>query len=86
MVKVSGVKCKRCGDIVYSRARHDMRGCTCGSIFVDGGFDYMKVSGEPENMDFVQLEVDATKPELYNDWGKDANKYGLVRKGESLWK
>ena len=38
------IHCLQCGDVVYSVMRHDMRPCQCGSVSVDGGKDYTKVS------------------------------------------
>jgi len=35
-------KCMRCGDIIESKFRHDFVECSCGSIFVDGGKDYLR--------------------------------------------
>ena len=46
-MQVLAVQCLRCGDIIYSRARHDCKGCTCNGVFVDGGLDYRKISWRP---------------------------------------
>ena len=35
-------QCGECGDIIESRHRHDFVSCTCGSLFVDGGRDYLR--------------------------------------------
>ena len=40
----------KCGDIIESVHRHDFVECSCGSIFVDGGHDYLRrgfPSGDP---------------------------------------
>lgn len=34
--------CKVCGDIIESKNRHDWQTCSCGSIFVDGGHEYLR--------------------------------------------
>ena len=39
-IKVIAVKCPECGDLIYSRARHDFRYCSCGEIAIDGISDY----------------------------------------------
>ena len=39
MIKTEGVKCPVCKDIVFSRTTHDFRYCSCGNLFVDGGFE-----------------------------------------------
>lgn len=44
-------KCKNCGDIIESKSRHDFQICSCGSIFVDGGTDYIRRGGDPECFD-----------------------------------
>jgi len=45
------IKCKKCEDIIESKSRHNFVECKCGSIFIDGGNDYMRIgfpSGENE--------------------------------------
>jgi len=79
-IRVSALKCIDCGDIVYSRARHDFRSCSCGAVSVDGGFEYMKISGDFTKM--VSLHnflVDATQKQLYDDWNMRTDKFGLIR-------
>lgn len=44
-------KCKRCGDIIESKSVHDFQMCSCGSIFVDGGDEYLRRGGDPEAFD-----------------------------------
>lgn len=79
LLAVTGLSCKHCGDVIFSRARHDMRGCTCGKVCIDGGFDYIKVSGFPQDMEFVELKIPATKEALYLDWRTGKDKFGLVK-------
>ena len=51
-------KCKLCGDIVESFSVHDYRECSCGNASVDGGRDYLKRSGNPEDMeDMSEIEI-----------------------------
>lgn len=68
-MKIQAVKCINCGDIIFSRCRHDFKSCFCGKISVDGGFDYCKISAEDLNQ-LLRMEVDLplTKQELYDDW------------------
>ena len=79
-MKINAIICLNCHDVIFSRARHDFRTCSCGNISVDGGFDYMKIS-QQENAKFqqIKIEVDATKNELYNDWGSGKDKFGLIK-------
>lgn len=51
----NAIKCKRCGDVVESKARHDFKVCSCGCVFVDGGLGYTynrigwPAEGKPED-------------------------------------
>jgi hypothetical protein len=80
--EVAALKCNQCGDLVYSRAHHDFRQCSCGGTGVDGGFDYLKVCFKPDvgNPEIVKFNVKATKQELYDDWNLQKNKFGLIPK------
>lgn len=85
MITCKAIKCPECKTIIYSRARHDFRSCTCGKCSIDGGFDYIRVVCDtkikiPEAFD---IEVNATKKELYDDWNSiDKNIYGLIKETE----
>ncbi len=79
-MKINAIKCPSCGDIIYSRARHDMRWCNCGEVAIDGGFDYAKVSYTTSSPERVEIEVNATKAELYSDWNNRIDDYGLIKK------
>lgn len=81
ILKVSAIKCKKCGDIIYSRTVHDFRTCTCEACFIDGGFDYCRIGGNLDDIEDVEVNVEATKGDLYQDWNFQENKYGLI-KGE----
>jgi hypothetical protein len=82
-MKIKAVRCKLCGDVIYSRATHDCRFCTCEETAVDGGFNYLKVSGDM--WEVVDVEVGATKQELYDDWNKSIDKFGKIKgKGFTL--
>ena len=80
-MKVSAICCDNCGDTIYSRAVHDWRECICGEICIDGGFDYIKISfiniDNPPKI--IELEVDATKKDLYYDWNHRINKFGRIK-------
>jgi hypothetical protein len=36
------VQCRKCGDVIQSKHRHDFVRCKCGEIFVDGGSEYLR--------------------------------------------
>lgn len=43
MIEQKGIKCPSCEDEIYSNSRHDFVSCSCGEVFIDGGFDYIRV-------------------------------------------
>jgi len=45
MIIQNAVTCLSCGDFIYSMHRHDFVTCTCGSISVDGGQEYLRRVG-----------------------------------------
>ena len=60
-------KCRKCGDIIESHFTHDFKMCSCGSIFVDGGHDYMRWGGEAVNIeDLSEMEsgIAVSKPDV----------------------
>jgi len=80
-MKVSAIKCINCGDIIFSRARHDYHKCTCGNIAIDGGFDYIKIGFKSgmKSPEVFQFESKRSKKELYDDWNDMKDKYGIVK-------
>ncbi len=51
-IVANSVRCKLCGDNIFSGHRHDMVACKCGNISVDGGQDYLRrVGGIGEYVD-----------------------------------
>jgi len=81
-MKVMAYECPLCGDLVFSRARHDFRYCSCKEIAVDGGFDYSRLCFNNKPPKPVEIEVDLTKKQLYDDWNIIAKKdeYGIIKK------
>lgn len=47
------VKCKQCGDIIQSGFRWDMTWCKGKHIAIDGGGEYLKCVGNPEDFDWL---------------------------------
>jgi hypothetical protein len=78
-MKLKAVHCLSCDDVVYSRAQHDFRRCSCGCVFVDGGFSYFKYGALPD-MEFKVLEVEVNTPRdaLYDDWNNMHDNYGIL--------
>lgn len=78
----NAVKCKRCGDIIYSRARHDFRYCSCKNIAIDGGFDYVRIIGFQNDWEKVKpFEIPVDVMGLYLDYTTQENKYGVIKTG-----
>lgn len=46
----SRAQCKLCKDIIESKTTHDFVQCSCKSIAVDGGKDYLKRCYTKENI------------------------------------
>ena len=55
---MTAVRCRLCDDLIESRFRHDLAGCSCGEIFVDGGPHYLRIGTrtDPANA-IVEPEV-----------------------------
>ena len=78
-MEIVGYKCPTCKDIVYSRARHDCRSCSCRAIYVDGGFEYTRIGSKTKFPQACTIEVNATQKELFDDWNFCHNKFGLIK-------
>ena len=44
-ILVNRIRCKKCGDVIESTHRHDFKYCSCKSVAVDGGKDYLRRLG-----------------------------------------
>lgn len=42
---ILGLQCFHCKDSIVSLSRHDFQRCSCGDLFIDGGFDYCRMGG-----------------------------------------
>ena len=78
--KVLAVECSKCGDIIYSRDRHDYHRCSCGEISIDGGFDYARIGYVSEMPKRMHKFVNATKDQLWADWNNRKDKFGVIKK------
>jgi hypothetical protein len=78
-MKVQAVQCYKCKDIIWSRAGHDFRWCTCESVAIDGGRHYTKIIGDPGSYMLIDdYEVGITADEAHKDWNTSTDKYGLI--------
>ncbi len=48
-------KCKKCGEVIRSKNRHNYVQCKCGAVAVDGGSWYQRIIGNIE--DFEDMTV-----------------------------
>ena len=52
----NAIRCNHCGDVIESESRHDFKTCSCGSVSVDGGKDYLRrCANSPD--DYTDLSV-----------------------------
>lgn len=47
----NAARCRKCDTVVESTYRHDFVSCKCGAIFVDGGREYLRAGGNPEDFE-----------------------------------
>lgn len=66
--RLPGLLCKNCESFIYSSHRHDFKVCGCfditgGTQFIaiDGGFDYVKITGDMNRMVHAELDVSTWK-------------------------
>ena len=79
-MKISAIKCKDCDDVIYARARHDYRECSCGSVAIDGGFDYVKVGFKVTPPGNIEINLkNMTKKKLFDDWNSGRDNYGKIK-------
>lgn len=51
-------QCLKCKDVITSYHGHDYKTCTCGSLSVDGGMNYLKRAGEISNCKELSIYSD----------------------------
>lgn len=49
----NAIRCLKCGDIIESGSVHDYRECSCGSCAIDGGHDYVKITGVMDDIEVL---------------------------------
>jgi len=81
-VTVTAIICPNCKDTIFSRARHDFHNCSCGDVGVDGGRDYFRFAFNKQIPERVEIEIPQTDKQLYDDWNKGRDKFGIIKKNE----
>lgn len=51
------IRCKYCGDVIESKSGHDFRWCSCHTVFVDGGHNYLRRGFKNSPDDFEDLSI-----------------------------
>lgn len=51
----NSAKCLVCESHIQSRHRWDLVDCSCGRIFVDGGYNYPRRGGEPGDLEETSI-------------------------------
>ena len=51
----NAIRCKYCGDVIESTSVHDFKFCSCESVAVDGGHDYLRRCFKTSQDDFEEL-------------------------------
>lgn len=58
MIKTNRIKCKKCGDVIESTSVHDFKWCSCMSVAVDGGHEYLRRCGCPSEWEELSEAVE----------------------------
>jgi hypothetical protein len=53
----NAAQCVHCGDIIESKSVHDFRWCSCQSVAVDGGHEYLKRCFKNSPADFKDMSI-----------------------------
>lgn len=81
---VQAYRCRSCEDILFSRAKHDYRTCSCGAVAVNGGLKFLRVTSRNQFPEKVDLDLEVTERELYADWNSRTDEYGWIKSGKVL--
>lgn len=80
-IKTNKIKCKKCGDIIESTSAHDFKWCSCETVAVDGGHEYLRRLGNEEDfedlshvMKLVEIKTDGFKVIKNALYKKDNNR------------
>ena len=80
-IRTNKIKCKKCEDIIESLDVHDFKWCSCGTVAVDGGREYLRRVGNKE--DFEELSHFIKLAEITTD-GFEIVKNALSKKDISF--
>ena len=66
VVVVNKCQCRKCGDVIESKHRHDFVSCKCGAIFTDGGNAYVR-RGADDLSDIIDMS-ETYMEEYESEW------------------
>lgn len=60
------IMCRKCGEIIESKYRHDFQTCKCGACSVDGGHDYLRrcFKDRDDIIEMSEIEGDETRESI----------------------
>ena len=60
------IMCRKCGEMIESKYRHDYQTCKCGSCSVDGGHDYLRrcAKSREDFIEMSEIEGDETRESI----------------------
>lgn len=67
IITKSAALCLKCDDIIESRHRHDFVRCSCESIFLDGGREYIRYGGNLSDIKLLTETRSKTVDEVKSD-------------------
>ena len=93
VIKRNIIRCKKCGQTIESKSVHDYVKCNCGSVAVDGGHEYARFTGYPEDYEVLTEyeEVPGYKITHYPSYGGKAtfmtneDWHKLAERYENMW-
>lgn len=60
-IRTNRIKCKKCGDIIESYDVHDFKWCSCKFVAVDGGREYLRRLGYPDDYEELSHHIQLTE-------------------------
>ena len=95
LILKNSIRCKKCNSVIESESQYDCKRCTCGAVFVDGGFYYCRYGGKDleyvENLSIIidedsigDVTVQETDTELIFDYKGESFVFSKIDSTE--WK
>jgi hypothetical protein len=78
-MNVNAIKCKKCKTIIWSRHAFDKHWCPCKTVAVDGGTGCLRITGNKDEYEILDISVDCTWTDAFHDWNNNTNKFGTIK-------